>query len=464
MYALTDGVSTLTLGIIGSLIILISDISLLIVMAFGLLYIDPITACATFLIFGLISSILYKFMHTKALKFGSDVSEMSIKSNEKILEILHSYREAFVRNRRSFYSNQVSDIRRKFYSANAEIQFLPNLSKYIIEVSVVLGTILIGFVQFSTQDSSRAIANLLVFMAAGSRIAPAVLRVQQNAVAIKVSTGRSEPTFKLINELNGSDLLVPEKEIINFDHVGFIPEIKVKGASFRYPENKKYALKNIDLLISPGTTTAIVGSSGAGKTTLADMLLGVLTLTEGSVFISGVKPIEAIQKWPGSIGYVPQQTFISNGTIAENVKMGFKSVNQEEFLIKNALLQSHLSDYVGSLPLGVHERVGDGGSKLSGGQKQRLGIARALFTNPLILVLDEATSSLDGVTEEIISSSIKELKGKVTVILIAHRLSTVRSADKVIFLHEGEIKAEGTFEEVRLKSPDFDTQAKLMGL
>jgi ABC-type bacteriocin/lantibiotic exporter with double-glycine peptidase domain len=403
-------------------------------------------------------------MHKKALGFGLDVSEMSIKSNEKILEILNSYREAFVRNRRFFYATQVSDVRHKYYSANAEIQFLPNLSKYIIEVSVVLGTILIGFVQFSTQDSSRAIANLLIFMAAGSRIAPAILRVQQNAVAIKVSSGRAGPALKLINQLHNSDYLAPEQEIQNFDHIGFSPEIIVKGVSFCYPEKKNYAIKNINLSLNPGTTTAIVGSSGAGKTTLADILLGVLSPTEGSVFISGLEPIAAIQKWPGAIGYVPQQTFISNATILENIKMGFQSVHEEEALIRNAIKLSHLEDFVETLPSGILEKVGDGGNMLSGGQKQRLGIARALFTNPLLLVLDEATSSLDGVTEEGIASSIKDLKGKVTVVLIAHRLSTVRSADKVVFLRDGEIKAEGTFDEVRLKSPDFDKQAKLMGL
>jgi ABC-type multidrug transport system fused ATPase/permease subunit len=464
LYALTDGVRTVTLEILGSIIILISDISLLLVMAIGLLYVDTVIALTTFIIFGSISYLLYRLMHLRAISHGKNVSEMSIKSNEKILEILNSYREAFVRNRRFHYSCEIEKIRSKFYISNAEIQFLPSLSKYIIEASVVLGAISIGFVQFSTQDSSRAIANLLIFMAAGSRIAPALLRVQQSAVALNVAQGRAKPALSLISDLKNSSYLLPEIDVYSFNHKDFNPEVIIENISFKYPGSDSYAIKNINLLIKSGTTTAIVGTSGAGKTTLVDILLGVLSPTSGSVSISGIKPSDAITKWSGAIGYVPQQTFMLNGTIADNIKMGFQAISNETDQIKVALSLSHLSDFVNSLPNGINESVGDGGVRLSGGQKQRLGIARALFTSPLLIVLDEATSSLDGITEADISNSIKELKGSVTVILIAHRLSTVRSVDKVVFLDKGEIVAEGSFDEVREKSPDFDRQASLMGL
>jgi ABC-type multidrug transport system fused ATPase/permease subunit len=329
---------------------------------------------------------------------------------------------------------------------------------------VVLGAISIGFVQFSTQDSSRAIANLLIFMAAGSRIAPALLRVQQSAVALNVAQGRAKPALSLISDLKNSSYLLSEIDVYSFNHKDFNPEVIIENISFKYPGSDSYAIKNINMLIKPGTTTAIVGTSGAGKTTLVDILLGVLSPTSGSVSISGIKPSDAITKWSGAIGYVPQQTFMLNGTIADNIKMGFQSISNETDQIKGALSLSHLSEFVHSLPNGINESVGDGGARLSGGQKQRLGIARALFTSPLLLVLDEATSSLDGITEADISNSIKELKGSVTVILIAHRLSTVRSVDKVVFLDKGEIVAEGSFDEVREKSPDFDRQASLMGL
>lgn len=464
LYALTEGARAVTLEIIGTFIVLISDVSLLIIMVAGLLYVDTAMALITFSLFGLLGVILYKLMHSRAVKYGTDYSNYSIEGSEKILEIIGSYRENFVRNRRLYYADEIQKIRSKVSTASAELQFLPNLSKYVIEISIVFGALVMGAAQFALQDSSRAVANLLVFMAAGARIAPAILRVQQGLIGIKSGLGRAEPTLELFTLLSGKEYLSDEKNILSFDHFEFKSDIEVNSVSFRYSENSNYAIKDISFKVESGQTVAIVGASGSGKSTLIDILLGVLTPESGEVLISGIQPAEAIKKWPGSIGYVPQETFILNGSIEDNIKMGFDSVPNEITLINNSLLLSHLSDFVESLPQGTNTYVGDKGVKISGGQKQRLGIARALFTNPKLLVLDEATSSLDGKTESDITDSIKELKGSVTVILIAHRLSSIRYADKVIFIDKGKIIAEGSFEEVRKNAPDFDKQAELMGL
>jgi ABC-type multidrug transport system fused ATPase/permease subunit len=209
---------------------------------------------------------------------------------------------------------------------------------------------------------------------------------------------------------------------------------------------------------------AITGSSGAGKTTLVDLLLGVHIPTSGDIYISGLSPLDAFQKWPGATAYVPQDTVIVNGNIWENIALGFDYNPEHEKYINEALKLSNLEDYVQSLPEGLFTKVGDRGHKLSGGQRQRLGIARALFTKPKLLVLDEATSSLDAQTESDITEAIKSLKGKTTIIMIAHRLSSVRNADQVIFINNGMIESIGTFEEVRKKVPNFDKQANLMGL
>jgi ABC-type multidrug transport system fused ATPase/permease subunit len=209
---------------------------------------------------------------------------------------------------------------------------------------------------------------------------------------------------------------------------------------------------------------AVVGSTGAGKTTAIDLILGLLEPENGSVLISGMKPQDAIVRWPGAISYVPQDVVISNGTIRENVGLGYKSEFVSEELVWDAIKAAQLESYVNSLPLGSDTQVGERGTRMSGGQRQRLGIARALFTKPKLLVLDEATSALDGETEAAISKAIQDLRGSVTVIMIAHRLSTVRNADSIIYMNEGQIKSIGTFEEVRAAVPDFDRQAKLMGL
>jgi ABC-type multidrug transport system fused ATPase/permease subunit len=220
----------------------------------------------------------------------------------------------------------------------------------------------------------------------------------------------------------------------------------------------------LSLQIRPGELVAFVGPSGAGKTTLIDLILGVLNPGSGRVEISGCTPLAAIEKWPGCIGYVPQDVVIFNGTIRENIALGFDSEFVSDVQISEALKVAHLKEFVQSLPEGLDTRVGDRGTKLSGGQRQRLGIARAMYTKPKLLVLDEATSSLDGKTESAISESISELAGNVTVILIAHRLSTVRNADQVVYINEGKIVQTGSFEEVRRKVTNFDIQAKLMGL
>ena len=184
----------------------------------------------------------------------------------------------------------------------------------------------------------------------------------------------------------------------------------------------------------------------------------------GKVFISGIPPTSAIKKWPGAIAYVPQDVLIVNGTIRSNIALGFELGSVPEKEILRSLKVSQLEEFVSKLPKGIDTEVGERGAKLSGGQRQRLGIARALFTNPKLLILDEATSSLDGKTEASLSHAINALKGSVTVVLIAHRLSTVREADNIIYLESGRVRAIGTFEELRSSVPNFEIQARLMGL
>jgi ABC-type multidrug transport system fused ATPase/permease subunit len=175
-------------------------------------------------------------------------------------------------------------------------------------------------------------------------------------------------------------------------------------------------------------------------------------------------PLQAIAKWPGAISYVPQDIVISSGTIRENVALGYPSEAATDELVMNALRIAHLDKFVEGSTQGLDTQVGERGAKISGGQRQRLGIARAMFTQPLLLVLDEATSSLDAETEASISEAIQALRGSTTVVMIAHRLSTVRNADTVVYLCEGKVKAIGTFDEIRKLIPNFDRQANLMGL
>lgn len=465
LYALTNGVATITLGVLGTAVNLIADISLLTILSVGLFVIDFSVALSTFIMFSTIGLALYFLLHKRARNLGLSDAKFSIASNEKIVEVLESYRESVVRNRRNYYAVEIGELRYSLADTLARISFLPNISKYVIETTVIFGTLLICAVQFLITDATHAIAVLAVFLTAGTRIAPAVMRVQQGAIQIRGSLGSASPTLDLIENLSVEDAINRDVDD-NFDFVypRFNPDISLKNVSFKYSAASNFALQNISLEVKSGQQVAIVGPSGAGKTTLVDLLLGVIKPDSGSVLISQVPVDEAITLWPGAIAYVPQDIKIANGSIRSNVGLGYPDYVATDERVKKALETAHLLEIVLSLDEGLDSQTGEKGSKLSGGQRQRLGIARALFTSPKLMVFDEATSALDGETESLISDSIHSLKGTVTVVMIAHRLSTVREADLVVYMESGEIKAMGTFEEVRLKVPNFDHQAKLMGL
>lgn len=464
LFAVTEGVSALTLGVLSTSIILLSDVALLFVMIIGLFLVDIAMAVGTCLLFGVISLSLYKLLQVRARDLGIQSSKLIISGNEKILEVLNSYRELIVKNRRSYYASEIGKIRYEYSSTQAEMFFLPNISKYVIEIAVITGALLISAVQFITQDAVHAVATLSVFMAAGTRIAPAVMRIQQGSLQLRSSRGSAELTLELIDHLDLHFIPSESPNYIAFDHHGFKPEIMIENISFTYPGQNLPAVKNVSINFKPGEVVAIVGPSGAGKTTLIDLFLGVLEPDSGKIEISGLTPGLCVRKWPGAISYIPQDVAIVSGTIRSNVSLGYPIDIAKDLEVWKALELAKLQDVVESMPGMLDANVGERGAKISGGQRQRLGIARALFTNPKMLVLDEATSALDGRTESEITSSLHSLKGEVTILLIAHRLSSVREADTVIYMDKGHILAQGTFEEVRSKVKDFDIQAKLMGI
>lgn len=462
LYAILAGVNTISLGIIGTLVTLATDLSLFMLMTMGLFIVDPLMAIGTFTIFGIAAFILYQLMNKRALEIGIQAAELSVKSNEMILEVLNSYREAIVRDRRSFYVSQIQRDRMTMANNSAEMAFMPNISKYVLESVVIFGSLVIAAIQFLTQDATRAVAVLAVFLAAGTRIAPAVLRLQQAAIQIKSSLGSAIPTLDLIESLENHSPQPDETNECEFSYPNFIPEIEISNLNFCYPNSALDTISEVSLIIPEGSSVAFVGPSGAGKTTLIDLVLGLLEPKSGKVKLSGIDPIQAIKTWPGAISYVPQDVIIINGTIRDNVTLGFPKESQRDFEIIRSLKIAQLWSFVENLPNGLDTQVGERGSKMSGGQRQRLGIARALFTNPKLLVLDEATSSLDGMTELGISKAVEALSGEVTVVIIAHRLTTVRNVDKVVYLNKGKIISAGSFDFVRSQVPDFDAQAKLI--
>lgn len=464
LFAVTAGVNSVTIGVLAQFASLVSDFSLLLVIAIGLFVIDPLLASTTFVLFSTIAYLLYRSMHRRAKNLGEQNWQTEVASNALILEVLSSYRELVVKNRRLYYSQRIGTQRHRLAGITAELSFMPSISKYVFEIAIISGSLLISAIQFVNNDASRAIATLSIFFAASTRIAPALLRMQQGSIAIKASAAVASPTLQLIESLGIEENFSEQTTDINFEHNGFVASVELVDVSLTYPGKKEKAIEDLSLKIRPGELVALVGPSGAGKTTLIDLMLGVLEADQGSIQVSGLSPLEAISIWPGAIGYMPQDIIISNGTVLENIMLGYKPEERYLSQVKTALDLAQLSKFVDQLPAGLNQEMGDRGTQISGGQRQRLGIARAIFTAPRLLVLDEATSALDGETEAHISDAIRKLSGQTTVVMIAHRLSTVMNADRVIYMESGKIIAEGSFESVRMKVPDFDKQAKLMGL
>lgn len=464
LFALTNGVTAICVGILPITMSFFADVSLLIILVAGLIAVDFLTASATILLFSLTAFVLYKMMHLEASKLGEENAILTIQNNQTILEGLSSFREILVKNRRLHYVEKVSKQRTSIANASAGLANMPNLSKYVIEITVVIGAVFISAIQFLTQDAIHAVAVLSIFMAASTRIAPAVLRIQQGAIQLRGHTGSAKPSLALIKSLSEKEIVSSESKPIKFVYPDFVPEIKLDNVSFGYHGSTKKVLSNIDIHIKPGEFCAIVGPSGAGKSTLIDVILGILEISEGELVISNLAPERAMSKWPGAISYLPQDIVLSPGTIRTNIALGFDENEINDSEIDRSAQIAQLEEFVDKLADGLDSSVEERGENFSGGQRQRIGIARALYTNPKLLILDEATSALDGDTEATFTRTLRALKGDTTILMVAHRLSTIMDADCVYYMDSGRVLGKGKFDELKQIVPDFARQAALMGL
>ncbi len=464
LFSITTGVSNLTVGVLTNTVLIVSDLALLLMLSIGLFLVDPVTSVATFLVFGAIGLILYFLLHTRAANIGLESTKLIIRSNELITEGIVAFRELTVRGTKQFFLDQLRIKRSSLAEYDAEIKFLPSVSKYVTELTIVIGITVISVVQLRGVDPNRGIAVLAVFLAASTRIAPAVMRLQQSAISVKTYIASAGSTLELAMQLKDSKPFSSPISKFKTTHSGFEATMAIENVSFSYVNPLTPEINQISLHLPRGSVTALVGPSGGGKSTLVDLTLGILEPSTGSIKLSGLPILEALEKWPGAIGYVPQDIFIVSGTIKENVSLGFLDSDVPDSAIWEALDSAELGDFVRSCEGELDYLVGDSGNNLSGGQRQRLGIARALLTKPKLVVMDEATSALDADTENRISESLLKLKGESTILIVAHRLSTIRFADQVGYIQEGSLIAKGTFESIKNQIPDFQRQANFMGL
>jgi ABC-type multidrug transport system fused ATPase/permease subunit len=441
---------------------IVGDCGLLIMIFVALMIVDFEIAILTLFGVFLVAIILNRSMHRKAEILGKQSSHLYVTSALKFEEFANNYREITIRNRRHHFINSLVSLRAESSAVNAKLMMMPNISKYIVETVIVVGSLLIAGIQFARTDAIHAIATLSLFLASGARIAPALLRIQQSVLQIHTNLASATETIEILQSIT----VLPESIEQNYKsdftqiHKGFIPCISFENISFKHAPEDGFEIKNISFNVQEGEMIAIVGRSGSGKSTIIDLLLGTLSPNSGEINISNMSPTQAFETWPGAVAYVPQQVYLSSGSIYENVIFGYEDQKIDSSVVLESIRSCDLETfYLQSMDPKAQEMT-----NLSGGQLQRIGIARALLTKPRLLVLDEATSSLDAMTENSINLVLQELRGANTLVVVAHRLSTIRNADRVIYVDNGRIMASGTFEEVRSQIEDFDTQAKLLGI
>jgi ABC-type multidrug transport system fused ATPase/permease subunit len=475
-FALTLGVNSAVLGVLGQSITVASEASLLAILAIGLLFVDPIVAIFAVAFFAGVAFILQRILATRGRRLGEINSRAEVLSTALVQESLAAYREVLISHRRNLYVDRFTELRYQAASVQADLNIMSQVPKYIFEIALVIGAGLLAWTQFMYKDATAAMATIAIFLAAGSRVVPSMLRLQGSALGVRVNSGMAQPTIELARELaathhphDGGTDKSPRtaSELAAFvrdGHSDLKADLVVEEVTYTYPGAQRPALDRVSLYAPPGTSVALVGSTGAGKSSLADVMLGILRPDAGEVRIGGQEPLVAISRWPGGLAYVPQEVAMSPGSIRRNVAIGLPDELIDDDLVWRALERARLRHLLDGGRQGLETIVGEGGVNLSGGQRQRLGIARALYTQPRLLVLDEATSALDAETERAVIETLAELEGEVTTVTIAHRLATIRHSDLIVYLEDGRSIAQGTFDHIVASVPAFARQVELMGL
>jgi ABC-type multidrug transport system fused ATPase/permease subunit len=464
-YATTQGLPTV-LSLLWTSVALISDVALILMFFIALFITNPVITIGLLIYVFLLFALLAWINGTRITDAGRQVGLTSSKSTKGIMELLSMFRELYVSNRLNFQVSTFKDNRISYGHAIATVEWLGQVPRFVIDSALVLGIVVVAVGQSNSDSVTTAATSTALFLTAALRILPTIAPIQGSINGIKNMKGMTERVhlFSRFVQKESAGRKEYLNTLIQNSIFSNTFKIQVNNLSFNYPESDKPAISNISFAINSGSTLAIIGSSGSGKTTLADCLLGLLEPTSGNIEIDKTAPEIYRTINSGSIAYVSQDVALVDGSIRENVAFALPESEVDAEKIATALKRAHIYDFVKGLPQGVETVVGERGTRLSGGQRQRIGIARALYSNPKILVLDEATSALDAETESAITGMLKELHGQVTIISIAHRLSTVMHSDLVLFLRDGKLAGSGKFEDLVQQHPDLAHQAELLGI
>ena len=459
------GSGLLIVEILGPLAMTLSESTLLILFILLLIYINPLLLLFTVLLFGTVGIILQQILGKHAAKIGSIEAKAAELGLLEIQEGIFAFRSLATYSRENYFvENTVSQVKNGS-TAYSERRFLEQIPKFAFEVALVIGILGLGLSQLSSSNLISASTTLVIFLTVTVRSLPSMLRLQNALFAIRHATGQASGCLEFIDSLFSEPDRISAAILTNSIHRGeFNSGVNFRDVTFAYPGQEVNAVSNLSFAIEQGEMIAIVGKSGAGKSTVMDLILGLLVPSSGVVQIGDDSSNESISRWGDQIAYVPQQTVLLSKSIRQNVAFGIETEEINDEFVWNALEKVQLADFVNRLPFKLDTVIGPGGVLVSGGERQRLGLSRALYTQPKLLLLDEATSALDFETELAISETLDSLSGHTTQVIVAHRLSTVKRASKVLHLEQGVCQTFGSLDEVRRNSPNFDRQAKLLGL
>lgn len=412
-----------------------------------LIVVQPLAAGVAIGFFVAVGVGYQRLLHSRTYEAGAALHTGLAVSRQIIQQTLSSSKDLAVLGRQEAFEKRLLDNELRLAPRQATVILLSYLPRYYLELSLIVGVAAMSTFAFAVYESSQAIAVLGLFLAAGFRSLPSLNRL---LVALSMIRSGAPSISQIYNDFTD---LAPEKasatQTSGSQRLRVAPGIELRNVQFSYPERREPALVDVSIVIEPGEMIGIVGASGSGKTTLIDAVLGLIVPDRGEVLLNGFQLHEVDRS---AIGYVPQHVSLLDDTLAENVAFG---APRETSRLNNAVERSELEDLVSALPLGLETPIGEGGSRLSGGQRQRVGIARAVYHDPVLLVLDEATSALDVETESRLAATIESMRNEITMLVVAHRLSTVRSCDRLLVMESGRIVDAGSFDELAMSSPGF---------
>lgn len=444
-----------------------SEISLFVVICLGFLAVDPVSTVAAIFYFVLIALTIQFFLGTLMKRAGAKLAASSIAANAALSDLTSVFRELSVLGKRQKYIDKIYDARLEAADSGAAQYYLSGIPRYIVEATLLIGIALFVVVQYLTTDLIAAAGTVSVFVFGGFRLTAAILPLQASILSVSgiLPIANSALSILATNPSEGPSVDLGRSESEDrgqkSTNTSGGVEVELHNVTFSFADSSQPVLNGINIRISAGTQASLMGPSGAGKSTLADIMCAVLEPNLGEVLIDKVNPFFERSSLP-SISYVPQKPGLVSGTIADNVALGIskEDVNVEQ--VRSALSQAHLIEVIENLPEGINAPLGKLLDGLSGGQVQRLGLARALYSNPGLLVMDEATAALDAESEAEIQKALDGLRGKVTVVLIAHRVNTIQNADVVFLLEEGKLVDQGTFQELLKRNPSVERVVELM--